>query len=135
MHAHPKAATGRGQDGIGGAPRQVLLHRAEVGALDITHPIEILGYEGEPPVDLNLLPVMAVVTNIDNDHMETYGHDFARLKGAFIEFLSRLPFYGHAVLCIDDKNVREILPLISKPVLTYGFAEQAQFRAAFPMPP
>lgn len=78
---------------------------------------------------LNLMPVMAVVTNIDNDHMETYGHDFARLKGAFIEFLSRLPFYGHAVLCIDDRNVREILPLISKPVLTYGFAEQAQYRA------
>ena len=78
---------------------------------------------------LNLLPVMAVVTNIDNDHMETYGHDFARLKGAFIEFLSRLPFYGHAVLCIDDRHVREILPFVSKPVLTYGFAADAQFRA------
>ncbi len=78
---------------------------------------------------LNLMPVMAVVTNIDNDHMETYGHDFARLKGAFIEFLSRLPFYGHAVLCIDDRQVREILPFVSKPALTYGFAGDAQYRA------
>jgi UDP-N-acetylmuramate--alanine ligase len=78
---------------------------------------------------LNLMPVMAVVTNIDNDHMETYGHDFARLKGAFIEFLSRLPFYGHAVLCIDDRQVREILPFVSKPALTYGFATDAQYRA------
>ncbi len=78
---------------------------------------------------LNLMPVMAVVTNIDNDHMETYGHDFARLKGAFVDFLSRLPFYGHAVLCIDDRHVREILPFLSKPVLTYGFAADAQYRA------
>ncbi len=78
---------------------------------------------------LNLLPVIAVVTNIDNDHMETYGHDFARLKHAFIEFLSRLPFYGTAVLCIDDPNVREILPFVSKRVITYGFAPEAQFRA------
>jgi UDP-N-acetylmuramate--alanine ligase len=78
---------------------------------------------------LNLMPVMAVVTNIDNDHMETYGHDFARLKQAFVEFLSRLPFYGHAILCIDDANVREILPFVSKPVRTYGFSEQAQYRA------
>ena len=78
---------------------------------------------------LNLMPVMAVVTNIDNDHMETYGHDFARLKGAFVDFLSRLPFYGHAVLCIDDRHVREILPFVSKPVLTYGFAADAQYRA------
>jgi UDP-N-acetylmuramate--alanine ligase len=78
---------------------------------------------------LNLLPVMAVVTNIDNDHMETYGHDFARLKQAFVDFLSRLPFYGHAVLCIDDRHVREILPFVSKPVLTYGFAADAQVRA------
>jgi len=78
---------------------------------------------------LNLMPVMAVVTNIDNDHMETYGHDFARLKGAFVDFLSRLPFYGHAVLCIDDRHVREILPFVSKPMLTYGFGADAQYRA------
>ena len=78
---------------------------------------------------LNLLPVMAVVTNIDNDHMETYGHDFARLKQAFVDFLSRLPFYGHAVLCVDDRHVREILPFVSKPVLTYGFGPDAQVRA------
>jgi len=78
---------------------------------------------------LNLMPVIAVVTNIDNDHMETYGHDFARLKQAFIEFLSRLPFYGTAILCVDDAHVREILPFVSKPVLTYGFSTDAQWRA------
>ncbi|WP_085314866.1 UDP-N-acetylmuramate--L-alanine ligase [Derxia lacustris] len=78
---------------------------------------------------LNLLPVMAVVTNIDADHMETYGHDFSQLKKAFVDFLQRLPFYGSAVLCIDDPNVREILPFLSKPVLSYGFCAEAQFRA------
>ena len=78
---------------------------------------------------LNLMPVAAVVTNIDNDHMETYGHDFARLKQAFVDFLSRLPFYGSAVLCVDDRHVREILPFVSKPVVTYGFAAEAQVRA------
>jgi len=78
---------------------------------------------------LNLMPVVAVVTNIDNDHMETYGHDFARLKQAFVDFLARLPFYGSAVLCVDDRNVREILPFVSKPVITYGFAAEAQVRA------
>ncbi len=78
---------------------------------------------------LNLMPVMAVVTNIDNDHMETYGHDFARLKQAFVEFVSHLPFYGTAVLCLDDRHVREILPFVSKRVLTYGFAPEAQVRA------
>jgi UDP-N-acetylmuramate--alanine ligase len=78
---------------------------------------------------LNLMPVIAVVTNIDNDHMETYGHDFARLKHAFVEFLSRLPFYGSAVLCTDDANVREILPFISKPLVTYGLNPEAQVRA------
>ena len=78
---------------------------------------------------LNLMPVVAVVTNIDNDHMETYGHDIARLKQAFVDFLARLPFYGSAVLCIDDRNVREILPFVSKPVITYGFAAEAQVRA------
>ena len=78
---------------------------------------------------LNLNPVIAVVTNIDNDHMETYGQDFARLKQAFVDFLSRLPFYGRAVVGIDDMNVREILPSVHKPLLTYGFAEDAQIRA------
>jgi UDP-N-acetylmuramate--alanine ligase len=78
---------------------------------------------------LNLMPVVAVVTNIDNDHMETYGHDFARLKQAFVDFLGRLPFYGSAVVCIDDRNVREILPFVSKPVVTYGFASEAQVKA------
>ncbi|HYA66384.1 MAG TPA: UDP-N-acetylmuramate--L-alanine ligase [Burkholderiaceae bacterium] len=78
---------------------------------------------------LHLSPVMAVVTNIDNDHMETYGHDMARLRQAFVEFIARLPFYGRAVLCVDDQRVREILPLLSKPVLAYGFAADAQVRA------
>ena len=78
---------------------------------------------------LNLTPMIAVITNIDADHMETYGHDFARLKQAFIEFTQRLPFYGAAVLCVDDRNVREIMPFISKPVLTYGLDAGAQFRA------
>ncbi|MCH8620207.1 UDP-N-acetylmuramate--L-alanine ligase [Undibacterium sp. TS12] len=78
---------------------------------------------------LNLLPVIEVITNIDADHMETYGHDFARLKQAFIEFTQRLPFYGVAVLCLDDANVREIMPFVSKPIVTYGFHEDADVRA------
>ncbi|MGS1007449.1 UDP-N-acetylmuramate--L-alanine ligase [Achromobacter anxifer] len=78
---------------------------------------------------LNLLPVMAIVTNIDADHMDTYGHDVARLKSAFIEFTQRLPFYGSAVLCSDDANVREIMPFVSRPITTYGLNEEAQVRA------
>ena len=78
---------------------------------------------------LNLTPMVAVITNIDADHMETYGHDFARLRQAFVEFTQRLPFYGAAVLCVDDPHVREILPFVSKPVIRYGFAEDAQIRA------
>ncbi|MBK9132894.1 MAG: UDP-N-acetylmuramate--L-alanine ligase [Betaproteobacteria bacterium] len=69
---------------------------------------------------LVLNPVVAVVTNIDADHMETYGHDVARLRGAFVDFLHRLPFYGRAVLCTDDAGVRAILPAIERPLLTYG---------------
>jgi UDP-N-acetylmuramate--alanine ligase len=78
---------------------------------------------------LHLQPILAVVTNIDADHMETYGHDFARLKQAFVDFVEHLPFYGRAMLCVDDANVREILPRISKPVTTYGLGEGAQIRA------
>ena len=78
---------------------------------------------------LNLVPMISVVTNIDADHMDTYGHDMARLKHAFIEFLHHLPFYGAAVLCIDDRNVREIMPFVSKPMITYGLAADAQVRA------
>jgi len=78
---------------------------------------------------LHLQPVIAVVTNIDADHMDTYQHDFARLKQAFVQFLQNLPFYGSAVLCVDDAHVREILPFVSKPVLTYGFAADAAVRA------
>src|SRR5258706_1995498 len=78
---------------------------------------------------LYLQPIMAVVTNIDQDHMETYEHDFARLKSAFVEFLEHLPFYGLAVLCADDANIREIMPRLSKPTLTYGLSEEAELRA------
>ncbi|MEA5098512.1 MAG: UDP-N-acetylmuramate--L-alanine ligase [Burkholderiaceae bacterium] len=78
---------------------------------------------------LNLHPVIEVITNIDADHMETYGHDFTRLKQAFVEFTQRLPFYGRAMLCLDDQNVCEIMPFISKPVTTYGFHENADVRA------
>lgn len=78
---------------------------------------------------LHLQPIIAVITNIDADHMETYGHDFAKLKQAFVDFVEHLPFYGRAMLCIDDVNVREILPRISKPVTTYGLSEGAQIRA------
>ncbi|MCA3002597.1 MAG: UDP-N-acetylmuramate--L-alanine ligase [Rhodocyclaceae bacterium] len=78
---------------------------------------------------LYLQPIMAVVTNIDQDHMDTYDHDFAKLKSAFVEFLEHLPFYGLAVVCADDPNIREILPLLSKPVRTYGFDQGADLRA------
>jgi UDP-N-acetylmuramate--alanine ligase len=78
---------------------------------------------------LNLSPMIEVITNIDADHMETYDHSFAKLKQAFIEFTQRLPFYGVAILCIDDANVREIMPFISKMVMTYGFHEEAHVRA------
>jgi UDP-N-acetylmuramate--alanine ligase len=78
---------------------------------------------------LHLTPVMAVVTNIDQDHMETYEHSFDKLKSAFVEFLQQLPFWGMAVVCIDDVNIRTILPRVSKPVTTYGFSEDAQIRA------
>ena len=78
---------------------------------------------------LHLQPVVAVVTNIDADHMDTYQHDFARLKQAFIQFLQNLPFYGSAILCTDDPNVREILPFVTKPVVSYGFGEEATVRA------
>jgi len=78
---------------------------------------------------LNLSPMIAVITNIDADHMETYGHDFARLCHAFVEFTQRLPFYGAAVLCVDDPHVREILPFVSRPVLGYGLSEDARIRA------
>ena len=78
---------------------------------------------------LKLLPVMAVVTNIDTDHMETYGHDFGSLKKAFVDFLHRMPFYGHAMLCIDSPALRDILPMVTCPVTTYGMSEDAQIRA------
>ena len=78
---------------------------------------------------LNLLPVMAVVTNIDADHMETYGHDFGRLKQAFLDFLHRMPFYGLAIVCTESPAICDILPQLARPVTTYGLAEGAQVRA------
>jgi len=78
---------------------------------------------------LNLLPVMAVVTNIDADHMETYGHDFEKLKQAFVDFLHKMPFYGTAILCTDDPAVRAVLPQVTCPVTSYGFEEGAEVRA------
>ena len=78
---------------------------------------------------LNLSPVISVVTNIDEDHMDTYGHDLRNLRKAFTDFIQRLPFYGRAVMCIESENVRAILPKITKPILTYGFREDAQIRA------
>jgi UDP-N-acetylmuramate--alanine ligase len=78
---------------------------------------------------LNLFPVMAVVTNIDADHMETYGHDFNNLKKAFLTFLHRMPFYGTAILCTDDEAVRSIVADVQCPVTTYGLGEEAQVRA------
>lgn len=78
---------------------------------------------------LNLTPVLSVVTNIDHDHMDTYGHDFNKLKDAFVEFLSRLPFYGVAVLCVDDENVRSIIPRVTRRVIGYGLTEAAEVRA------
>jgi len=78
---------------------------------------------------LHLTPVMAVVTNIDADHMDTYEHSFEKLKSAFVEFLQQLPFWGMAVVCIDDANIREILPRVTKPVMTYGLSKDARVRA------
>ena len=77
---------------------------------------------------MHLQPMVAVVTNIEADHMSTYGGDFANLKKYFVDFLHNLPFYGLAVLCIDDPVVREILPLVSRPKITYGFSKNADFR-------
>lgn len=78
---------------------------------------------------LNLLPVMEVITNIDADHMETYQHSMAKLKQSFVQFTQRMPFYGVAILCVDDANVRDMIPFVSQPVLRYGLAEDADVRA------
>jgi len=79
---------------------------------------------------LHLQPLIAAVTNIDADHLGTYGGDFARLSATFVEFLQHLPFYGLAVLCVDDPELRRLLPVIGRPVITYGMAEDADFRAS-----
>ena len=79
---------------------------------------------------LQLFPAMEVVTNIDADHMDTYQHDMARLKQAFVQFIQRMPFYGIAVLCIDDANVKDIIPFVSQSILSYGLSENADIRAS-----
>lgn len=78
---------------------------------------------------LNLFPVMAVITNIDSDHMDTYGQDVSKLRSAFLEFTRKLPFYGSAFLCADDTNIRKIIPYISKPITTYGINVSANVKA------
>ena len=78
---------------------------------------------------LNLSPMIEVITNIDADHMETYEHDFEKLKQAFVHFTHRLPFYGRVMLCVDDPHVRAIIPMVTKPITTYGFSEEAEVRA------
>ncbi len=78
---------------------------------------------------LHLSPVICVITNIDADHMETYGHDLSKLRGAFVDFIHRLPFYGRAVLCTDDAGVRAIAPMLARPLITYGMNEDADLRA------
>jgi UDP-N-acetylmuramate--alanine ligase len=78
---------------------------------------------------LNLMPVLAVVTNIDADHMETYGHDLSRLRAAFVDFLHRMPFYGAAIVCVDDPGVRAVMPMLSRPIVGYGLGDDAAVRA------
>ncbi|MBL4744165.1 MAG: UDP-N-acetylmuramate--L-alanine ligase [Cycloclasticus sp.] len=78
---------------------------------------------------LHLQPMIAVVTNIDEDHMSTYGGEFQQVKDAFASFLHQLPFYGLAVMCVDDENIRELVPTIGKPVLSYGIERAADFQA------
>ncbi|MCB1723296.1 MAG: UDP-N-acetylmuramate--L-alanine ligase [Gammaproteobacteria bacterium] len=78
---------------------------------------------------LYLQPMLAVVTNVDEDHMATYGNDFARLRATFLEFLHHLPFYGEAVMCLDDDNIRDLLPEVTRKVVTYGTVDDADVRA------
>ena len=83
---------------------------------------------------LHLNPMIAIVTNIDNDHLGTHDGDFDRLKHSFVEFLHNLPFYGLAVLCVDDAHIRSILTKVNRPVVGYGFSEGADLRAREPAP-
>lgn len=78
---------------------------------------------------LHLSPILAVVTNIDQDHMDTYEHSYEKLKNAFVEFLQQIPFWGMAVMCVDDPTIKEILPRVTRPVMTYGMSEEARIRA------
>lgn len=107
-----------------------LLMSAGTNARLGTGPVIVVEADESDASFLRLQPIVAVVTNIDADHLATYGNDFEQLKSAFVEFLHRLPFYGVAVVCIDDEPVRSILDDVSRPLLTYGFSEDADYRAA-----
>ena len=106
-----------------------LLMSAGTNARLGTGPVIVVEADESDASFLRLQPIVAVVTNIDADHLLTYGHDFERLKASFIEFLQRLPFYGVAIVCIDDEHLRSVLPSVSRPLLTYGFAAEADYRA------
>ena len=110
---------------IGGLLESAGAH-ARLGASDVI----IVEADESDASFLHLQPMLAVITNIDADHMATYDHDVERLRDTFVEFVHRLPFYGTAVLCLDDPVLRGLLPRLSRPMLTYGFAEDADYRAA-----
>ena len=105
------------------------LNRHGVNAQLGTSPYFVVEADESDASFLFLKPMMAVVTNIDADHMETYGDDFNKLRTTFLEFLHHLPFYGLAVVCIEDEEINALLPLIQRPTRTYGFKEEAQYRA------
>ena len=109
---------------VGGTPNSVRTN-GRLGQGDYT----VVEADESDASFLHLSPLIAVVTNIDADHMDTYGHDVGQLRQAFLDFLLRLPFYGRAILCVDDAAVRDLLPSVKCKVLGYGCSEQAQFRA------
>ena len=125
----PQAATGpQGAQAVLGRPGAGLPSAQANARLGAGEHIVVEADESDASF-LLLSPVISVVTNIDADHMETYGHDVNRLRGAFVDFIHRLPFYGRAVLCSDDAGVRAILPLLERPVTTYGLQPGADLRA------
>ena len=124
----PQAASAQGEPAFLGRPGAGLLNVGANSHLGAGEYIVVEADESDASF-LHLSPVLGVITNIDADHMETYAHDLSRLHGAFVEFIHRLPFYGRAIVCVDDPGVRTILPMLARPVLGYGFGEQAQVRA------
>ncbi len=125
----PQAATvPQGEQAASGRPVVGLMSAGANSRLGAGDTIVVEADESDASF-LHLSPVISVVTNIDADHMETYGHDLSRLRGAFVEFIHRLPFYGRAVLCGDDAGVQAILPMLSRPLTTYGLQEGVDLRA------